>query len=235
MVTQLLFGEYYEVSEQHRDWLKIKVAHDGYEGFIAFNQHSELSFNDFQFLQKAGSFMSFDLVQLLLIGGKMQTILLGSLLPFFENQHCRINTKTYQFEGNAKFPQKNSSVSELLENAYMYLNTPYLWGGRSPFGIDCSGFTQMVYKLSGYKLLRDASLQAEQGTIVNLVDESQAGDLAFFDNEDGHIIHVGIITARDAIIHASGQVRIDSFDQVGIYNQESKRYTHKLRLIKRIL
>jgi len=92
----------------------------------------------------------------------------------------------------------------------------------------------LVYKLSGYSLLRDASLQSEQGNIVNLVDEAMPGDLAFFDNEEGNIIHVGILTSRDTIIHASGKVRIDAFDQVGIYNQETKRYTHRLRLIKRI-
>lgn len=110
-----------------------------------------------------------------------------------------------------------------------------MWGGRSPFGIDCSGFTQMVFRLLGYKLLRDAGLQAGQGDTVNLVDESQPGDLAFFDNEEGNIIHVGILITKESIIHASGKVRIDSFDQVGIYNNETRRYTHKLRLIKRLL
>ncbi|MEI2759456.1 MAG: C40 family peptidase [Bacteroidia bacterium] len=234
LVSQILFGEHYEIVESQKEWFKIRTSHDGYEGFISLAQHTEISYNDFQFLQKTGAFVCFDLVQLLLHDNKIQTVILGSALPFFENQHCRINTKTYRFDGNAKFPQKAASSALLIENAYMYLNAPYLWGGRSPFGVDCSGFTQLVYKLSGYSLLRDASLQAEQGSIVNLVDEAMPGDLAFFDNEEGHIIHVGILTSRDTIIHASGKVRIDAFDQVGIYNQETKRYTHKLRLIKRI-
>jgi len=123
----------------------------------------------------------------------------------------------------------------MLENALMYLNAPYLWGGRSPFGIDCSGFTQMVYKLCGIKLKRDAFMQADQGSSVHLLDESQPGDLAFFDNEEGKIIHVGILTAKNRIIHSSGNVRIDSIDHHGNFNQETKRNSNNLRLINRTL
>lgn len=234
-VTQLLFGEHYEVLETNHDWIKIRIAFDGYEGWIPKGQSIPLEFQDFSFLQKASSFVSYDLVQLMVHDGKIQTIVLGSVLPFYENEHCRINDKKYKFEGNAKFPDKVRSPQTLIENTYMYLNAPYLWGGRSPFGIDCSGFTQMVFKLSGYKLQRDASMQAEQGHTINLIDEAKAGDLAFFDNEEGKITHVGILTAKDKIIHASGKVRIDSFDQVGIFNNETKRYSHKLRVIKRML
>jgi hypothetical protein len=234
MVSQLLFGEHYEVLNKITDWLHVRTAGDHYEGFIPINQHTELDFKDFNFLQKTGAFLSYDLVQLMVHEGRIQTILLGSVLPFYENEHCRINEKRFKFEGNAQFPEKIRTPQLLIENAYMYLNAPYLWGGRSPFGIDCSGFTQMVFKLSGFNLLRDAAMQAEMGHTVNLVDESTMGDLAFFDNEEGKIIHVGILIARDKIIHASGKVRIDAFDQVGIYNTETKRYSHKLRTIKRI-
>ena len=117
----------------------------------------------------------------------------------------------------------------------MYLNAPYLWGGRSPFGIDCSGFTQMVFKLCGIKLLRDAYQQAEQGYLINLLDEAHAGDLVFFDNEEGRITHTGILLPNNRIIHASGKVRIDTLDHHGIYNSETRRYSHKLRLIKRYI
>jgi len=116
----------------------------------------------------------------------------------------------------------------------MYLNAPYLWGGRSPLGIDCSGFTQMVYRLQGINLPRDAYQQADVGTTLSFVDESEPGDLAFFDNNEGKIVHVGIILEDNHIIHASGKVRIDRIDQQGIFNTEIGTHTHKLRLIKSI-
>jgi cell wall-associated NlpC family hydrolase len=115
------------------------------------------------------------------------------------------------------------------------LNAPYLWGGKTPFGIDCSGFTQMVYKLNGYHLSRDASQQATQGEALSFIEESEPGDLAFFDNEEGNIIHVGIIMENNYIIHASGKVRVDRLDHLGIFNPETQKHTHKLRVIKKII
>ncbi len=115
------------------------------------------------------------------------------------------------------------------------MNAPYLWGGKTPFGIDCSGFTQMVYKLNGHALLRDASEQASQGIALSFIEESEPGDLAFFDNSEGQIIHVGIIMEDNHIIHAHGKVRIDRLDHSGIYNIDKKIHTHKLRVIKKII
>jgi len=128
-----------------------------------------------------------------------------------------------------------SPKSELIKTAFLYLNAPYLWGGKTPFGIDCSGFTQMVYKLNGHKLLRDASLQATQGEALSFIEESEPGDLAFFDNNEGLITHVGIIMQDNYIIHAHGKVRIDRLDHSGIYNVDSRTHTHKLRVIKKII
>ncbi len=235
MVSQLLFGEHFEVLEQQQEWMRIKIAFDNYEGWVTATQVTELDFKDYNFLQKTGAFLSYDLVQLLMAGSSIYSVIIGSVLPFFENGWCRINDRKFKFDGNAKYPDKNTSGRVLIENAYMYLNAPYLWGGRSPFGIDCSGFTQMVYKLSGYKLLRDASLQVEQGYIVNLLEEAHSGDLAFFDNAEGKITHVGIVVGNGKIIHASGKVRIDSLDHHGIFNSDTKKYSHNLRMIKRIM
>jgi len=124
--------------------------------------------------------------------------------------------------------------SNLVRTAYKFLNAPFLWGGRTPFGVDCSGFTQMVYKINGYQLFRDAHQQASQGEVLSFIEECEPGDLAFFDNEEGEIIHTGILTDRKRIIHASGKVRMDVIDQEGIFNLELKRYTHRLRIIKRV-
>ena len=131
--------------------------------------------------------------------------------------------------------QGKTSKNNLIETAFLYLNSPYLWGGKTPFGIDCSGFTQMVYKLNGYELLRDASQQATQGDPLSFIEESEPGDLAFFDNADGDIIHVGIIMKDNYIIHAHGKVRIDRLDHSGIYNVDRNLHTHKLRVIKKVV
>jgi cell wall-associated NlpC family hydrolase len=130
----------------------------------------------------------------------------------------------------------NYSVNDLnIEQiALQYINTAYLWGGRSPWGIDCSGFTQTVYNQIGIHLKRDAYQQAEQGEPLAFLSQAQMGDLAFFDNDEGKITHVGILLSNQKIIHASGKVKIEDIDNHGIINNETKKYSHKLRFIKRI-
>ncbi len=123
----------------------------------------------------------------------------------------------------------------MVNQALMFFNAPYLWGGRSPFGIDCSGFSQIIYKMAGIKIPRDAKDQVHLGVAISFVEEALPGDLAFFDNDEGNITHVGIIWEKNKIIHASGQVRIDNVDQFGIFNVDTKRYSHKMRVMKRII
>lgn len=235
MVSQLLFGEFFEIQEVKQEWSRVKHSFDMYEGWILTAQFSPINIMEYHHLASGHNFYSYDLVQLLLVENTMFSIVLGSLLPWFNSKYCKIGQKTFTFEGNAKMPLPIEGSEMLTENAYMYLNAPYLWGGRSPYGIDCSGLTQMAYKLSGYKLKRDASQQADQGRIVNLLEESMPGDLAFFDNEEEKIVHTGMLLGNNKIIHASGRVRIDSIDHHGIYNTEQKKYSHNLRLIKRII
>lgn len=234
-VSQLLFGETFTVIEHQHDWLKIRLSFDDYEGWIQRSQGYELSLVEYNELQKTRTYISYDLVQILINHQSITSILLGSHLPWYRSGNCRIGNTNYNFEGNARQADTLATGKLIVENAYMYLNAPYLWGGRSPFGIDCSGLTQMAYKLCGIQLKRDAWMQAEMGQPVHLLDETQPGDLAFFDNEEGKIIHVGILTSKNRIIHASGQVRIDSIDHHGIFNTDLRKYTHNLRLIKRIL
>ena len=148
------------------------------------------------------------------------------------SQVSSAQTLGHRFEG--KQLENPKSKDNLVNTALHYLNSPYMWGGKSPFGIDCSGFVQCVYQLHGVQLPRDAYLQAEHGETLGFIDESEAGDLAFFDDEEGKITHVGIIMSDYHIIHAFGQVRIDRLDQTGIFNNALNKHTHKLRVIKKI-
>ena len=102
-------------------------------------------------------------------------------------------------------------------------------------GIDCSGLTQMIYRINGYQIPRDASQQAELGNTLSFIDESEPGDLAFFDNDEGKIIHVGLLLENNYILHAHGKVRIDQLDKTGIYNTDKETYSHTLSFVKSYL
>ncbi len=232
IVSQVLFGEHFEVLEQLKQWSKIKLQYDDYEGWVDSKQYQIISESEFNQLSEDVIVLNADLVEYITAPNNLLLpITLGSSLSFLS--HGDINTSNFNFEGTKISGTKTKDC--LLNTAFMYLNAPYLWGGKSPFGVDCSGFTQMVYKLNGYKLMRDASQQSKQGEALSFIEESEPGDLAFFDNEEGNIIHVGIIMEDNYIIHASGKVRIDRLDHLGIYNAEVNKHTHKLRVIKKII
>ncbi|MCB0398718.1 MAG: C40 family peptidase [Winogradskyella sp.] len=227
MVTQAIYGDFFKVLEQRKKWSRIRFAYDNYEGWIDNKQYFEIQEDQYNLLVNSDILLSKDLIQFVSdTADNIYPIPLGSDL------NC-LSFLKQKFEGN-KITEK-SNKSNIIETSFLYLNTPYLWGGKSPFGIDCSGFTQMVYKLNGYNLLRDASQQATQGVALSFIEESEPGDLAFFDNTDGNIIHVGIIMKDNYIIHAHGKVRIDRLDHSGIYNIDKKTHTHRLRVIKKII
>jgi hypothetical protein len=232
LVSQVLFGEHFQILEQDQKWSKIKLAYDDYEGWIDNKQYKSITEEQYILLSKDNIVLNADLIEYITSPENLlMPIPLGASLSFLN--YPEINLENFNFEG-----LKVSGIkpkSNIINTAYMYLHAPYLWGGKTPFGIDCSGFTQMVYKLNGHQLLRDASQQAKQGEALSFIEESEAGDLAFFDNEEGNIIHVGIIMDNNYIIHASGKVRIDRLDHLGIYNSEQNRHTHKLRVIKKII
>ena len=237
MVSQLLFGEHFEIIEIQKNWIKIKIAYDNYECWIDQKQFQPISEETFKELQSLPFHLTTDLVQIVVSKENDQVfpILLGSTLPYFDAEVCNLEGHEYGFEGSSVLPSQVAEKQKIIEFAYSYLNSPYLWGGRTPFGIDCSGFTQIVYKLAGEKLPRDAYQQAEFGQTLSFIEEAEPGDLAFFDNEEGKIIHVGIILENNQIIHASGKVRIDIIDHYGIYNNEMKKYSHNLRILKKII
>ena len=231
MVNQILFGEHFKVLEVRKKWSRIRLAHDSYEGWICNKQWVEITEDDYKQLDKDVSTITTDILDII-TKDNHQPIVIGSILPFYKSGHALINDEMYKFDGMTTPGFVNKE--KLIENSLVYLNAPYLWGGRSPLGVDCSGFTQMVYRLQGIDLPRDAYQQAKVGTTLSFVEESEAGDLAFFDNEEAKVTHVGIILEDSHIIHASGKVRIDRIDQQGIFNTELGSHTHKLRLIKSI-
>lgn len=233
MVNQMLFGETFTVLEKERNWYKIALTFDNYEGYIDSKQCLLVSNDSYHKILSSKTYYTADIVEYISNKNQLITILLGSNLPLFSNYKILLDSDSYSFEGN--FFSEKLDKKEISRKAFTYLNSPFLWGGKTPFGIDCSGFTQMVYKLCGYTLLRDVKQQATQGEVLSFIEESEPGDLAFFDNEEGEIIHVGIILMDYHIIHSYGKVRIDTLDHSGIFNKELQKHTHKLRVIKKII
>lgn len=227
IVSTLVFGETYSIEENTGgDWTRIKTTDDEYEGWISTKQITALTkepatytpVSDFPFaiVQASPGFIMAPF---------------GGLLPDYDGAFCHINGTSMEVT-NKQTIQAPKDISYISRQ---FVNTPYLWGGKTPFGIDCSGFTQIVFRCIGIHLKRDAYQQAEQGTTIAFLEETQPGDLAFFDNEEGRITHVGIMLDPHSIIHASGHVRIDNIDSYGILNAENRNYSHKIRIIKRVL
>ena len=225
MINQLIYGDIIEIIEEKEKWVKIKSVFDDYIGWIDKKQYFKI--DDNIKLDLNNPVYSVNLVEFIENNNnELVTIPIGSDIS-------NISLMKHKFDGKTISGKNNRN--SIVNTALSFLNSPYLWGGKTPFGIDCSGFTQMVYKINGYKLSRDAKDQANQGETLSFIEESEAGDLAFFNNDQGDIIHVGIILQNNHIIHASGKVRIDRIDHSGIYNNDLNKHTHSLRYIKKII
>lgn len=235
MVSQLLFGETVEFLEKKGNWARIRCTWDNYIGWVDSNQIKALPYSDIKRFNHNFAY-SLELVQGAMGDGHYLPITIGATLPEFDGLHFRLNGSSFTFSGQAISPNETTLTADLiLKIARRYLYAPYLWGGRSPLGIDCSGFSQIVFKMGGLALPRDASEQVHVGSMVDFNEQAQPADLAFFENRKGNISHVGIMLNKDEIIHASGQVRIDKIDHFGIFNETTQKYSHKLRVIKRLL
>lgn len=235
-VTQLLFGDEYEVIEQTKDkkWFRIRINFDQYEGWIDALQYHSVSREYFEYLNRAEFKITTDITSSLLYNKIPLMILMGSMIPISSTELFKMEEQ-FAFNGESKALGQKREFEFLKHIAIKYLNAPYQWGGKSPFGIDCSGFTQMVFKICGYKLLRDAWQQANQGKALKMLSDMQPGDIAFFKNAEDKIVHTGILLGDNKIIHASGKVRIDHINEEGILNVDTKIYTHSLAHIRRIL
>lgn len=232
MVSQLLFGESGVVRDETKDFLKIAGVHDGYEGWcqryqVAIAENYEYDPNQSIFVGDWSDKVS--------INGITAIVPMGT--PVITPAHTDITIGPYRISYLVSSPWNAGTAQPTAEaitaRAMRLLNTPYLWGGRTVFGIDCSGFAQLVFRFFNKPIYRDARQQVTQGEPVGLLQEARCGDLAFFDNEEGEITHVGILLNNQEIIHAAGKVRIDKIDNAGIINTDTQQRTHKLRIIKR--
>lgn len=227
MVSQLLFGERVQLIESSSDFVLVKNEYDAYAGWCQRSQLTELS-GDFPVEEP--EILSSAYINAGMLRDTAIHLPMGVPISNWKG----ITAPKFTYAGTThtagSVPFSESAVVAISTS---YLNVPYLWGGKSVFGIDCSGFSQQVFRYFGKKLPRDSGDQAKLGEDVGFLAESRAGDLAFFDNAEGIITHVGILLNSHEIIHASGKVRIDTIDQWGIINRDTEQRTHTLRIIKR--
>jgi len=242
LVSQLLFGEPYKVIDEQHNWLKIKTVDCDYEGWIDNGLYNPLHEEDVENYLQAEKYIVKDYLFFIreFETGAVFPVFIGSSFPYPQNDMLILGNAvfTLNLPEEKEVPKHNQLAEKqlaILQYASTYLRAPYLWGGRTPLGIDCSGFVQSVFKSINYTLPRDASQQALLGGFVDFFSQAEVGDVVFFDNEEKQINHTGIICGKGQIIHASGYVRIDKIDQTGIYNAEIEKYTHQLRIIKRLL
>ena len=229
MTNQLLFGEAMYIVKQKKSWMKMQSLLDNYEGWIRNNL---VTIVDEGF--SSNSFVTTDLMNEITIGEAKMYIPMGSTLPRFRDGKGQIGNLVYEFKGSGMDRTAVKPGEAMIRSlTQQWMNAPYLWGGRTPFGIDCSGFSQVIFKMMGLDLLRDAREQEGQGMKVKQLDGARCGDLAFFRASSGKITHVGILLSPTQIIHASGKGRVDKIDSKGIINSDTGKRTHSLATIRR--
>ena len=236
MISQLLFGEKVEVLlKKHTNWAKIRCLSDDYEGWIDKRQITYITDKQLDKISK-NTVLVGEFAQGISSGEETHCVSYGSELHNYDGISANMSFGKFHYSGQIVQPEKITDKREYITKlALKFLHTPYLWGGRSPFGIDCSGFTQILFKMIGISIPRDASDQIMMGKTVDFVEDCQVGDLAFFEKPDGSIHHVGVIIGPNKIIHASGMVKVDRIDHFGIFVQSENQYTHKLRICKSLV
>lgn len=237
--TQMLFGELAEVLEEQARWTRIRLDSDGQEGWVDAKMIAPIGGKDLTAYKKAyktAAMVKFPMTYAVSENnGQTIPLTAGTSLPNYKDGRFEVLGVGFRIDPHMVSIQPPViSLQTLLETTRFFINTPYLWGGKNALGMDCSGFTQVVMSLFGKKLLRNASEQATQGRAIKERQKAQAGDLVFFDHEDGKISHVGIVIDPDRVIHCSGRVKVEKLDDTGIFNAETGEYSHHLTQIRRL-
>ena len=225
MTSQLLFGEAVEILEESGEWLRIRSLYDGYEGWVTNHVVEETP------AAITGSYVASGLINEVQWRGSMLRAPMGSTLAGLGDGGVLWDGRSF-YAGQWRDVSK-VDASLILPLAVQWLNAPYLWGGKTMMGVDCSGFVQTVFKVAGIPLLRDAWQQAGGGEAVASLSEAQPRDLAFFHNDKSRVTHVGILINDKEIIHASGRVRIDTLTEEGIISRTSGKLTHPLHSVRK--
>ena len=235
-LTQLLFGEVCEVLERLSRWTKIRSTVDGQEGWVDFKM---LTSTDIQYLiSDIRTVVSVPMaVATDMETGEELMLTLGTRLPNYAHGTFEVFNKKFLINPMQAMKLVNAGATgaEICAVAQSLLNAPYLWGGKNVMGMDCSGFTQVVYSVFGVNLLRNAREQITQGVLVPSLTEAQAGDLAFFDHADRdpqatNVSHVGILLDNKKIIHCSGCVHVDDIDEMGIHLPNGELTNHLVQI-----
>lgn len=229
-VSQIIFGETFTIEDIKDSWAFVETHFDNYKGWITLKMASEYTSEMDRYSRV---YLKDPLGKLHFYNEKSKYMWIpGGSTLYMRQRDFITDDDLYRFEPLCNIQNPGSEIS-IIDTALKFLGAPYLWGGRTAMGIDCSGYSQIVCKMNNISIARDASMQALQGNSIDFKD-LQPGDLAFFHNKDGRIIHVGIVMENSQIIHASGMVRIDSLDEQGIFNNQTGMYTHHLNGCRRI-
>ena len=230
MTNQLLFGETMQILEQKGEWYRIRSIYDDYEGWLTHHLISEIGAFE---ATSSSTYVATGLTNPVTLPDQLINAPMGSSLTGFDEETRLLWDEKHKYHGTYRNMLKPFN-EDLLDNVLQaWINAPYLWGGRTFMGVDCSGFCQVVFKVLGIQLKRDAYQQAEQGDEVKSLEASRKGDLAFFNNDQGRIIHVGILLDANTIVHASGKVKVDTIDKNGIISRETGKRTHQLYSMRR--
>ncbi len=232
-VSQLLFGEVEVMEKKGRQWAKVRCTWDHVIGWVAMNQLLPITDKEYHAFAENFSYC-LDLFQPVYFDDTMVPVTLGARLPGFDGLRFELNGKICRYTGLAVEKEK-LGPAHLLKIAHKLMCAPHQWGGRTPLGIDSSGFVQLVFQMAGIALPRYSHQQVFMGQVIDFVEQAQPGDLAFFENSKGAIAHVGMVLTDGKLVHCWEKVRIDPFDHFGVYNNDTQRYTHKLRVLKRLV